>query len=662
MGTTRTCSKCGEVIAGTLDHCPKDGTALFPDEIMARVGLLLKDHEIQGVIGEGGMGVVYRAQHVVIEKPVAIKVLHDRFARQKDMVEQFIIEAKAASRIRHPNIIDVTDFGTTPEGLVFLIMEYLDGESLEDRLRRIGRLPVFEAINIAKQVARALGAAHELGVVHRDLKPANIFLCLREGRRRIVRRTEDPAGAQFTIEAETSFDLVKLLDFGVAKFLDLGPSAATRAGALCGSPHYLSPEQAQEKPATERSDIYALGATLYEMVTGKVPFDGSSVLEILNGHVAGKVLPPSQRAPDAGLDARLDAVIGKCLEKDPAQRFASTDELCDALRECVTDRAFLRDAHRLPGIRDSGLDLSEATADARHVTPAAGASPRDPDEGFSVKEDDREHAELSDSGDVADGKRFPGDTMRIRGRSNRRSARSLGVVALLLAGAGAAVWALRGGAGPSTGVPPSAPPTQMATPTATSSRPPASVAPPPAAPVEAVKVLAPSEAAGTAVRPAHTPPLAEPQPAVPPAAGPGKTPDRGADKPAAGRARSVSSGGPHWQAPVVPPPPEPLPPPPPPPAPVPVAPAPPPTPPADVEALLREAQQAWTRQHYAVAIDKAREVLKADPRRRAAHQIIAVCSCAVGAAEDAREAASHLDEHKRKLVQTLCQRHGVNLE
>ncbi|HEY5282157.1 MAG TPA: serine/threonine-protein kinase, partial [Polyangia bacterium] len=357
MGTTRTCSSCGDSISGTLDHCPKDGTPLFSEEIMSRVGMVLRDHEIQGVIGEGGMGVVYRAQHVVIEKPVAIKVLHDRFARQKEMVEQFIVEAKAASRIRHPNIIDVTDFGTTPEGLVFLVMEYLDGESLEERLAHVDRLPVFDAVNIVKQVARGLGAAHGLGVVHRDLKPANIFLCQREGRRRIVRRAASPSGAQFVIEPEDKYDFVKLLDFGVAKFMDLGPSAATRAGVLCGTPHYLSPEQAQEQPATERSDLYALGAVFYEMITGSVPFDGSSMFEILKGHVVGDVVPPSQRAPHAGINARTDAVILRCLGKDPQQRFASADELCNALSDCVEDRAFLRDAHRLPGIADSGLDL-----------------------------------------------------------------------------------------------------------------------------------------------------------------------------------------------------------------------------------------------------------------------------------------------------------------
>jgi serine/threonine-protein kinase len=652
MGTTRTCSSCGDKFADTLEHCPKDGAALFSEEVMSRVGMRLKDYEIQGVIGEGGMGVVYRAQQVVIEKQVAIKVLHDSFARQNDMVEQFLVEAKAASRIRHPNIIDVTDFGTTPEGMVFLVMEFLDGESLEARLHRVGRLAVFEAINIVKQVARGLGAAHEVGVVHRDLKPANIFLCQREGRRRIVRRADDQTGAQFIIEPEESFDFVKLLDFGVAKLLDLGPGVATRAGMLCGSPHYLSPEQAQEKPATERSDIYSLGATFYEMVTGTVPFDGRSMLEILNGHVAGVVILPSQRAPDAAIDPRLDAVIVKSLEKDPALRFANTDEICDALRECVTDRAFLRDAHRLPGIKESGFDLSQASANARRKTPAA----QGPEQGFSQVEDQREGADPADADDQperAGGKRFPDHTMRIRRQRTNHNLRWAVLAMLAVVGPSAAVWVLRGGHKPratAVAVVPTAPAPIVAP----------SPPPPPAA------ATAPATAPVAPLGPGSPTPTTTIAPPAP-KAGPGKAPERGADKPPASRTPSALSSAGRLRLPAIPIPPEaapvqpavpvPL-------APAPKAPEPPPsaTPAVDVEALLRESQQAWTRQYYAVAIDKARAVLKIAPNRQTAHQIIAVCSCALGAADDAREAASHLDEHKRKLVQTLCQRHGVTLE
>jgi serine/threonine protein kinase len=685
MGTTRTCSSCGERITGTLDHCPKDGTPFFSEEVMARVGMVIKDHEIQGVIGEGGMGVVYRAQHVVIEKPVAIKVLHDHFAKQKEMVEQFIIEAKAASRIRHPNIIDVTDFGTTPEGLFFLVMEYLDGESLEDRLARVGRLPVFDAVNIVKQVARGLGAAHALGIVHRDLKPANIFLCEREGRRRIVRRTSGELGPQFTVEAEQKFDLVKLLDFGVAKFMDLGPSAATRAGVLCGTPHYLSPEQAQEQPATERSDLYALGAVFYEMIAGSVPFDGSSMFEILKGHVVGTLVPASRRAPDAGIDAPVDAVIARCLEKEPSRRFANTDELCEALDECVSDRAFLRDAHRLPGIGESGLDLSDAGLASRRRTPVRGAAA---ERGFSEVE--RE----SDLPDIADLDERPGRRKRSRGSRDTvripRQNRGIGAVVLVVliaAGVAGAIWVVRDRAGdqPAGTVPPPTPAGQIpaATPgTGVAAAPGASV------PSGTAPGAAPT---GTSVAAAHQPGLpgaakgtapstpgvgsAAPKPAGPTGLGPvlakapgqDKASDRDVDRTGQPRTRSVLGASPRLRSLGLPPPglpPEP---------PVPIAvetpsPTPPPPPPApstpvvDVNALLKEAQQAWTRQHYGVAIDKAREVLKAAPGRHDAYQIIAVCSCAIGAAADAREAVSHLDSHKQKLVQSLCKNHGVTLE
>jgi eukaryotic-like serine/threonine-protein kinase len=659
MGTSRTCSSCGDEIAGTAARCPKDGTALYSDEVMSRVGMRLKDHEIQGVIGEGGMGVVYRAQHVVIEKPVAIKVLHDGFARQKEMVEQFLVEAKAASRIRHPNIIDVTDFGTTPEGLVFLVMEYLEGESLEHRIEQVGRIPVFEAINIIKQVARGLGAAHAVGVIHRDLKPANIFLCRREGRRRIVRRTEDASGTQFVVEPETSYDFVKLLDFGVAKLMDLGPSAATRAGALCGSPYYLSPEQAQEHPATERSDIYSLGATFFEMVTGTVPFPGRSMLEILNGHVWGAVVPPSQRAPDAGIDPRLDALILKCLEKDPQRRFANLEEIGDALRECVTDRAFLRDAHRLPGIRESGIDLSAASPEARGAAPAPPA-PRF-EKGFSEVERERDDigAGADDEAERPRRKEFPGNTMRIP--RTHGPGLLLGLAVLALVAIGALVWSMRGPS-ESKALVPIEPPRPA--PVVASTPPPP---PPPPAPAVAAEPAAPVVA--DHARPTAVPPAAAPSPVVATAAAPaaGDQPATEATKPIVARSQPSAGGSGRVRLPTLPPVlPEPTVaqpvPPSPPPAPPVAEPAPVAAPAAEVEALLREAQQAWTRQYYAVAIDKARAVLKADPRRQAAHQIIAVCSCAVGAADDAKEAVSHLDDHKRKLVESLCQRHGVTLE
>jgi serine/threonine protein kinase len=341
----------------------------------ARAAIRLKDYEIKGVIGEGGIGVVYRARHLVSDKPVAIKVLHEYCGRQKDLVEKLFVVAKAVSRIHQPNITDVTDFGTAPDGSVFVATDYLVGESLEDRLRRVHRLPLFEAINIVRQVAHGLGAAHEVGIVHRDLKPANIFLCSREGRRRIVRRSKE-TGMRFTIVPEKTFDLVKLLDFGAASFIDFDPSAQTPAEVVCRRPYYLSPEQIQGRPTDQRCDIYALGAVFYQMVTGTIPVSGETVPAIINALATGSVTAPSRRTPEAGTSLRIDNVILKCLNRNPSLRFASAAELCAALDQCLGDCAYLRDAHRLPGIQFSGIDLSQASLEARQdVMPATPDEP-----------------------------------------------------------------------------------------------------------------------------------------------------------------------------------------------------------------------------------------------------------------------------------------------
>jgi serine/threonine-protein kinase len=261
-------------------------------------------------IGEGGMGIVYEAQHVVLEKRVGLKVLREDFSRRADVVERFRQEARSASKIGHEHIVDISDFGETPSGASFFVMELLEGNDLAEELARKGALGAARTIAIVLQCAQALGAAHKKGIVHRDMKPENVFL---------VRR-------------ERSDDFVKIVDFGIAKMSDIETEGRpgrklTKTGMIFGTPEYMSPEQAGGKKFDHRVDIYALGVIMYELVAGRVPFVGDTFMGILTQHMFDPPPPITTLHPRAQLPTQLERIIAKALAKNPDDRYQTMEAL-----------------------------------------------------------------------------------------------------------------------------------------------------------------------------------------------------------------------------------------------------------------------------------------------------------------------------------------------
>jgi len=327
----KTCPQCGHTYPGGEMFCPADGTRLSGTAEMAAVvpgqdpllGVVLADrYKIVRRVGEGGMGVVYEAEHVVIEKRIAIKVLRDDYTKRPEVAARFRQEARSASRIGHENIVDVTDFGTTPSGGVFFVMEYLEGEDLADLLRRERTVELHRGIHIMLQVCRALSAAHAKGIIHRDLKPENIFL----------------------VERNALKDFAKILDFGIAKISEIDDPAnpgegvgrrLTKTGMIFGTPEYMSPEQAAGKSLDHRVDIYATGVILYEIYSGRVPFMGDTFMGVLTQHLFEAPPPMRTLNPMLRIPPALEAVIFKALAKDPDRRHQTMQELLDDIERAM---------------------------------------------------------------------------------------------------------------------------------------------------------------------------------------------------------------------------------------------------------------------------------------------------------------------------------------
>jgi serine/threonine protein kinase len=305
---------------GPAPAVPRDGSASLPGDAPRepgsdpRIGTTLGGrYHIRRLCGEGAMGRVYEAQHIDIGRRVAIKVLHARYHHSADLVERFRREARAASKIGHPNIVDVTDSGTTPDGAFYFVMEFLDGESLEELIAKTGPLPIDRALLIAAQIARALEAAHAAEVIHRDLKPANVML---------VNRHDEA-------------DFVKVLDFGISKDLDPAVGAAlTRPDVAIGTPAYMAPEQAAGKTADALTDVYAVGGLLYEMLTATPPCSGEDAIEVLQRKATEDPRPIGELRLELPRD--LQKLVMRALARAPSDRHWSMTALKEQILTALT--------------------------------------------------------------------------------------------------------------------------------------------------------------------------------------------------------------------------------------------------------------------------------------------------------------------------------------
>ena len=300
----KVCTTCGSEWPDDTKFCPNDASALRPSTDTADlVGTVIAErYHIVEKLGEGGMGAVYLGEHVKMGLKVAIKVMAQAIASDPDAIARFNREAKNAARIKHPNVCAIHDFGETPDGLIYLAMEFIEGESLTDLLKREGALSPQRAVSILRQCSEALQSAHDLGIAHRDLKPDNIMIT----------------------EARDGTDIVKLVDFGIAKAVtgEAGQTV-TKSGLVVGTPEYMSPEQVSGDVLDGRSDIYSLGLVFFRILTGSLPFQTDTLQDALTARLLGEPMKLQESVPGADFPPRLQEVMDRALATSRSDRYAS---------------------------------------------------------------------------------------------------------------------------------------------------------------------------------------------------------------------------------------------------------------------------------------------------------------------------------------------------
>lgn len=350
----KTCPVCATSYTDTSVFCPADGTTLRADEDAGDlVGSVIADrYLIKKLLGEGGMGRVYLAQHVRLPQMAAIKVLHPGMVKDQDAVARFYREADNAAKIEHERVARVFDFGETRDGLVYLAMEFVPGNTLRAILADEPRLPPSRAANLVYQIAEGLDAAHRISIVHRDLKPDNILV----------------------ITDEQGVDRSKVVDFGIAKAVDGAQTQLTRTGMVVGTPEFMSPEQVLGEPLDARSDVYALGLLAYQMLTGVLPFSATTPERSLTARLIEDPRPLSVAAPDISWPADLQAAFDHVLAREPNDRTPSAMAFADALvgaTEAWTGASVIRG--RTP-LSTSAITIAANAVRPSTPTPAIGAN------------------------------------------------------------------------------------------------------------------------------------------------------------------------------------------------------------------------------------------------------------------------------------------------